>query len=115
MTIQRSMTTQPSLFPKEDPMITINGTEDCVQCKRATVLLDKEQVPYEYIDLDLEKNQAKLAALRAAGFQHAPVIETSTERFTGFDPDRIKKAAAEVRESLMTTAPELTSPQLSTG
>lgn len=109
------MIIHPSLFPTEDPMITVNGTEDCVQCKRSTVLLDKEHVPYEYIDLGLEKNQAKLAALRAAGFQQAPVIETPTERFAGFDPDRIKKAAAEVRESLMTPAPELTTPQLTAG
>jgi glutaredoxin-like protein NrdH len=115
MTIQSATTIQASLFPAEDRMITVYGTQDCVQCTRATVLLDREHVPYEYVDLALEENQSKLAALRAAGFQQMPVIETPTERFTGFDPDRIKKAAVEVRESLATSAPELTAPQLATG
>jgi glutaredoxin-like protein NrdH len=112
MTAQSATTIQPSLFPAEDPMITVNGTQDCAQCTRATVLLDREHVPYEYIDLALEENQSKLAALRAAGFQQMPVIETPTERFTGFDPDRIKKAAAEVRESLTHPTPELSAPHL---
>lgn len=92
-------------------MITVNGTEDCVQCKRATALLNKEQVPYEFIDVHLEANQAKLATLRVAGFQQLPVIETPTERFTGFDPDRIKQAAAEVRDSLVGHSPERADPE----
>lgn len=96
-------------------MITVNGTEDCVQCKRATALLDREHVPYEYVDLHLEENQSKLAALRAAGFQQMPVIETPTERFTGFDPDRIKKAAVEVRTAVASQDLELTTPYLSAG
>ncbi len=115
MTIQSATTIQPSLFPAEDPMITVNGTEDCVQCTRATVLLDREHVPYEYVDLALEENQSKLAALRAAGFQQMPVIETPTERFTGFDPDRIKKAAAEVRDALTRPTPALSAPHLTAG
>jgi len=112
MTLQPSTTIQPALFPAEDPMITVNGTQDCVQCTRATVLLDREHIPYEYVDLALEENQPKLAALRAAGFQQMPVIETPTERFSGFDPDRIKKAAVEVRASLASPTPHLNSPSL---
>lgn len=103
------MTIQPSLFPSEDNMITVNGTKNCVQCKPATRLLDKENVPYTFIDL--EKNPAKLAQLRAAGFQQIPVIETPTERFTGFDPDRIRKAAAEVRAATATNGVAVTGPE----
>ncbi|QCU77948.1 glutaredoxin family protein [Citricoccus sp. SGAir0253] len=112
MTLQQSTTIQPALFPAEDPMITVNGTQDCVQCTRATVLLDREHVPYEYVDLAPEENQPKLAALRAAGCQQMPVIETPTERFSGFDLDRIKKAAVEVRASLASATPDLNSPSL---
>jgi len=104
------MSIQPALFPTEDPMITVNGTEDCVQCKRATALLDREHVPYEYIDLAREENQSKLAALRAAGFRQMPVIETPTERFTGFDPDRIKQAVVEAREALSAPVVNLSTP-----
>ncbi|MEO9249118.1 glutaredoxin family protein [Citricoccus nitrophenolicus] len=94
------MTIQPSLFPSEDDMLIVSGTESCVQCNAAKRLLDKENAPYEFIDL--EKNPAKLAELRAAGFRQMPVIETPTERFTGFDPDRVKRAAAEIRSATAT-------------
>lgn len=81
-------------------MITVNGTQACVQCAAATRFLDKRDVPYEFIDLD--ENQAKLAALRADGFQQIPVIETPSERFTGFNPNRLEKAVAEVRSTIAT-------------
>lgn len=81
-------------------MITINGTKACVQCQAATRFLDKRDAPYEFIDLD--ENPTKLAALRADGFQRIPVVESPTERFTGFDPVRIEKAVAEVRAATAT-------------
>ncbi|WP_170144630.1 glutaredoxin family protein [Citricoccus muralis] len=81
-------------------MITVNGTHACVQCAAATRFLDKRDVPYEFIDLD--ENQAKLAALRADGFQQIPIIETPSERFTGFNPNRLEKAVAEIRAATAT-------------
>ncbi|REE05268.1 glutaredoxin [Citricoccus muralis] len=94
------MTIQSALFPAEDNMITVNGTHACVQCAAATRFLDKRDVPYEFIDLD--ENQAKLAALRADGFQQIPIIETPSERFTGFNPNRLEKAVAEIRAATAT-------------
>ena len=89
-------------------MITVNGTKACVQCQAATRLLDKRDAPYEFIDLD--ENRAKLAALRADGFRQIPVIETPTERFTGFDPDRIEKAVAEAHAAATTQSAVVTGP-----
>ena len=102
------MTIQSALFPAEDNMITVNGTHACVQCAATTRFLDKRDVPYEFIDLD--ENQAKLAALRADGFQQIPVIETPSERFTGFNPNRLEKAIAEVRAVTATQAVAVAAP-----
>ena len=102
------MTTQPALFPAEDNMITVSGTKDCQQCIAVGRFLDKRNTPYEFIDLN--DNNAKLAALRADGFQQIPVIETPTERFTGFNPSRLEKAVTEVSAATATQGAVITGP-----
>ena len=76
-------------------MITIYGQPNCQPCRLARKQLDKEGVPYDYVDLS--ERPDKLQQFKDQGLQSTPIIETPTERFTGLQPDRIQQAAAEVR------------------
>lgn len=81
-------------------MITISGTKDCVQCTAVGRFLDTRHIPHTFIDLN--ENATKLAELKAAGIQQIPVVETPTERFTGFNPARLDAAVAEFQGSVAT-------------
>lgn len=88
-------TVQPALFASEHSMITIYGQPDCHPCRLAQRQLDKEQVPYDYVDLTQHPHMRR--QFHQQGLLSTPIIETPTERFTGLQPDRIKAAAQEVR------------------
>lgn len=101
--------TQPALFTSEDPMITVYGQPGCQPCRLATRQLDKEEVPYEYVDLT--ENPKKLQHFKDAGIQTTPIIETPSERFSGLQPNRIKDAATEARATIANQTPQ---PQIDT-
>lgn len=88
--------TQPALFASEQTMITIYGQPNCQPCRLARKQLDKEGIPYDYVDLTQRPD--KLEQFKAQGLQATPIIETPTERFTGLQPNRIQQAAAELRQ-----------------
>jgi len=77
-------------------MITIYGQPNCQPCRLARKQLDKEGVPYDYVDLS--ERPDKLQQFKDQGLQSTPIIETPTERFTGLQPERIQQAAAEMRQ-----------------
>jgi glutaredoxin-like protein NrdH len=42
-----------------------------------------------YNEIPLESNPEELARLKALGYMAAPIIETPTETWTGFRPEKI--------------------------
>jgi len=100
--------TQPALFASEHQMITVYGQPGCQPCRLAMRQLDKEEVPYNYVDLT--EHPEKLQQFKEAGVQSTPIIETPTERFTGLQPERIRDAATEVKATI--TAQQYPQPQI---
>lgn len=65
---------------------TKNG---CIQCKMTKRLMDQMKIDYKEINIDEDK--AALTYLKEKGVKSAPYIETETESWTGFQPDKIKQ------------------------
>lgn len=69
-------------------MITVYSKNDCVQCKMTKRFLDQHQVPFKEINLD--EQPEFIEHVKKLGFSAAPVIETETENFSGFQPGKLK-------------------------
>ncbi|MGT2715536.1 glutaredoxin-like protein NrdH [Streptococcus respiraculi] len=69
-------------------MITVYSKNDCVQCKMTKRFLDQHQVPFKEINLD--EQPEFIEHVKSLGFSAAPVIETETENFSGFQPGKLK-------------------------
>lgn len=69
----------------------------CVQCAAVKRALNKEQVLYEVRDLSDPQHTEQLKRFIAAGHQQAPIVQTPSETFAGFQPDKITAAVTEVR------------------
>lgn len=83
---------------QEEAMITVYGQPACGPCRGVTRKLDNEHVPFDYIDLSKDENKHHLARLKATGVKmQTPIIETPTERFSGFNPAKLDAAITESR------------------
>ncbi|HEL1586191.1 TPA: glutaredoxin-like protein NrdH [Streptococcus suis] len=69
-------------------MVTIYSKNDCVQCKMSKKFLDQHNVAYTEINLDEQPEY--IEHVKSLGFSSAPVIETETESFSGFQPTKLK-------------------------
>ncbi|HFI0049263.1 TPA: glutaredoxin-like protein NrdH [Streptococcus suis] len=69
-------------------MVTIYSKNDCVQCKMSKKFLDQHNVAYTEINLDEQPEY--IEHVKSLGFSSAPVIETETESFSGFQPSKLK-------------------------
>ncbi|HEL2057515.1 TPA: glutaredoxin-like protein NrdH [Streptococcus suis] len=69
-------------------MVTIYSKNDCVQCKMSKKFLDQHNVAYTEINLDEQPEY--IEHVKNLGFSSAPVIETETESFSGFQPSKLK-------------------------
>lgn len=69
-------------------MITIYSKNNCVQCKMTKRFLDQHQVSFREINLD--EQPEFIQHVKDLGFSAAPVIETETESFSGFQPSKLK-------------------------
>ena len=72
-----------------DRNVTVYGKDQCVQCKYTTKMLDKEGIPYKY--LDIEKNEVAHQEVKqlAAGIA-LPLVVAGNNKWQGFSPDKIK-------------------------
>ncbi|MDO4888555.1 MAG: glutaredoxin-like protein NrdH [Actinomycetaceae bacterium] len=78
--------------------ITVYTKPSCVQCNATKRALDKAGLSYG--EVDLTKDAEALEAVKALGYQSAPIVFAGDEHWAGFRPDRIKAlAAAAVEES----------------
>lgn len=69
-------------------MITVYSKNDCVQCKMTKRFLDQHQVTFKEINID--EQPEFIEHVKSLGFSAAPVIETETECFSGFQPSKLK-------------------------
>lgn len=54
--------------------ITLYGAAWCVDCKRSKDLMDKNSVPYDYIDIELVPGAAEKVAEINNGYKSIPTI-----------------------------------------
>lgn len=69
--------------------LIVYGAPGCVQCRYTTKLLEKEQIPFKYVDV----SQDDEAARRIGGGQgklQLPVVEARGDRWNGFSPDKLR-------------------------
>lgn len=72
-------------------MVTVYTKPHCVQCNATYRALDKKGIPYK--TFDVSKDEAALDRLKELGFQQAPVVETPTDSWSGFNPGKIDELA----------------------
>ena len=56
------------------PQITIYGTSWCGGSRRARLLFDQNNIPYTWIDIDLDDQAAKYVESVNRGFRSVPTI-----------------------------------------
>ena len=78
-------------------MLTVYGQPNCQPCRMAEYYLQRENVPYTYVDLS--QDQAALARMKKAGHLQTPIIQTPTRTTSGFNVEALKQAVTEVQAS----------------
>lgn len=71
------------------PEITVYSKERCVQCKATYRELGKRALEYTVVMLDDKPELVE--QFREEGLLQAPIVDTGTEKWSGFRPDRIKE------------------------
>ena len=84
------------------PEITVYSKENCVQCNATYRALGK--MALEYTVVMLEDRPELAEQFREEGFMQAPIVDTGTEKWSGFRPDKIK-ALGEENETTKTALP----------
>ena len=69
------------------PLVTVYSKPSCVQCDATYRALDKKGVDYAVIDVT--QDQAAYEHVLELGAQQVPLVETETEHWTGYRPDKI--------------------------
>ncbi|GFZ82336.1 glutaredoxin family protein [Nesterenkonia alkaliphila] len=90
--------------------ITVWTKDPCVQCDAVKRKLDKEGVPYQTQNLEAPENAATVEKFRQRGLMHAPVVQTQTETFAGYNPTKLQSAISNYRAQ---SGPAMTGPDVS--
>ncbi|MFV0433049.1 MAG: glutaredoxin-like protein NrdH [Leucobacter sp.] len=69
--------------------ITVYSAPQCMQCKLTQRALDEQGIDYDVVDLS-ENPDALDYVKNGLGFSQAPVVETPSDSWAGFQPGRIK-------------------------
>lgn len=54
--------------------VVIIGADWCVDCRRARQFLDQHKVPYQWIDIDMDKQAEQIVLEVNQGFRSIPTI-----------------------------------------
>lgn len=82
--------------------ITVYSKPACVQCDATKRALKKAGL--EYTEIDLMEDAEALEAVKALGYQQAPVIMAGGDHWSGFRPDKIKALVASYAQQDAVTA-----------
>ncbi|HLR13274.1 MAG TPA: glutaredoxin domain-containing protein [Burkholderiaceae bacterium] len=69
--------------------ITVYSKPDCPQCELTKRDMDILGIRYETIDIS--QQQEELEKLAALGYRSAPVVQTDTDIWSGYNQDKIKE------------------------
>lgn len=69
-------------------MVTVYSKNNCVQCKMTKRFLEQHNVDFKEINLDEQPEY--IEHVKSLGFSAAPVVETDSESFSGFQPAKLK-------------------------
>ena len=75
--------------------ITVYTTPNCVQCNSTKRYFDKNDIPYETVDLSQDADALEM--VKELGYSVAPVVIAGEKHWSGFRIDQIKNVIAEVR------------------
>lgn len=78
----------------DQEQIKLYGAASCPQCQGAKALLERRNVPFEYIDV--RKDAVGMNYLLERGLSTIPVIIWKDQCITGFSPKQIDKLIMEV-------------------
>lgn len=83
-------------------MITLYSKPGCIQCDRTAKALTRGAVAYT--TRDVTADPAALEHItQGLGYQQVPVVETDTEHWSGYQPDKIKGLTRAARQPDPTT------------
>lgn len=74
--------------------ITVYTKPGCVQCNATYRALDRKGITYN--SRDISEDEEALERLKSLGHMSAPVVETPTDSWAGFRPDKIDSLAIEL-------------------
>lgn len=72
--------------------IVLFSKSNCVQCKATERVLNKIGVEYTVRDMGQDEEAREMAV--SLGYMQAPVVVAPNGHWSGFQPDKIKEAAA---------------------
>lgn len=72
-------------------MVTVYTKPACVQCNATYRALDKKGIAYSSVDITEDADA--LERLKALGYQQAPVVDSPTGSWSGFNPGKIEELA----------------------
>lgn len=73
--------------------VTVYAKANCPQCTQTRREMDRLGIAYEVVDL--ERDLAQHNRLIAAGYRTAPVVESDTGAWSGYQPECIRGLAAD--------------------
>ena len=71
--------------------VTVYSKPKCVQCNATYRALTKKGI--EYVVVDVEADEAALNHVLGLGYQQVPVVETESDHWSGYRPDKITELA----------------------
>lgn len=77
--------------------VTVYSKPSCVQCTATYRALRRKDIAYRVVDVTADA--AALAHVLALGYEQVPVVDTGTEHWSGYRPDRITALAVELSAS----------------
>lgn len=69
--------------------VVLYSMNNCIQCMMTKRLLDSEGIAYQEINLN-KSPQFREHVTKDLGFMAAPVVETDTDVWSGFQPGKIR-------------------------
>lgn len=73
-------------------MIKLYTKPNCQGCRMSKRFFDTKGITYDAIDVT--DNDSALAHIQELGYMTLPVVETPTQHFSGYQPDRLALLAA---------------------
>jgi len=71
--------------------VTVYTKPACVQCEATVRALVRKGIAFRLVDVTADDDA--LAHVRELGHQQVPVVETATEHWSGYRPDRLMALA----------------------